>query len=205
MNERPRKRGHCRRGLRQNVFEHEGELVMVKNKRERKWMVAGLLAAALSAFILTGCFATAGNHMNWQPVDMGQVLASDAGNQKWNTYRFQTVGPFAQQRIAYVMFNDDITMDMWYTPYVNLGKMSVREVLQNHDAYLKQCMWVGTALVFQEYRRDGKLIAYTANEFRMDVDLWEMAAEGPKLDLRMIYIDRRSFSGGGGPGDPGPQ
>jgi hypothetical protein len=174
---------------------------MVKNKRERKWMAAGLLAAALSAFVLTGCFATAGNHMNWQPVDMGQVLASDAGNQKWNTYRFQTVGPYAQQRIAYVMFNDDITMDMWYTPYVNLGKMSVREVLQNHDDYLREQMWTGTALVFREYRRDGKLIAYTANEFQMDVDLWQMAAEGPKLDIRMIYIDRRSFSGGGGSGD----
>jgi hypothetical protein len=111
------------------------------------------------------------------------------------------VGPYAQQRIAYVMFNDDITMDMWYTPYVNLGKMSVREVLQNHDAYLREQMWTGTALVFREYRRDGKLIAYTANEFQMDVDLWQMAAAGPKLDIRMIYIDRRSFSGGGGSGD----
>ena len=174
---------------------------MVKNKRERKWMAAGLVAAALSVFVLTGCFAAAGSHMKWQPVDMGQVLASNAGNQKWNTYRFQTVGPYATQRIAYVMFSDDITMDMWYTPYVNLGKMSVREVLQNHDAYLREQMWVGTALVFQEYRRDGKLIGYTANEFQMDVDLWEMAAAGPKLDLRMIYIDRRSFSGGGGSGD----
>jgi hypothetical protein len=184
------------------VFEFEGELVMGKNKRERKWMAAGLFIVALSAFVLAGCFATAGNHMNWQPVDMGQVLASDAGNQKWNTYRFQTVGPFAQQRIAYVMFSDDITMDMWYTPYVNLGKMSVREVLQNHDAYLREQMWTGTALVFREYRRDGKLIAFAANEFQMEVDLWEMAAAGPKLDIRMIYIDRRSFSGGGGAGDP---
>jgi len=179
---------------------------MKQIKRERKWITAGLLAAALSAFVLTGCFATVGNHMNWQPVDMAQVLASDAGNQKWNTYRFHTVGPFAQQRIAYVMFNDDITMDMWHTPYVDLGKMSVREVLENHDAYLKECMWVGTALVFQEYQRAGKVIAYAANEFQMEVDLWEMAASGPKLDIRMIYIDRRSFSGGGGAGsDPSSQ
>ena len=80
--------------------------------------------------------------------------------------------------------------------------MSVREVLQNHDAYLGECMWIGTALVFEEYQRDGKVIGYKANEFQMEVDLWEMAAEGPKLNLRMIYIDRRSFSGGGGAGDP---
>jgi hypothetical protein len=177
-------------------------MVMTKFNRERRWTVACVLVIALSAFALAGCFAAVGNHMNWQPVDMARVLASDAGDQKWNTYRFQTVGPFATQRIAYVMFNDDITMDMWYTPYVNLGKMSVREVLQNHDAYLQQCMWIGTALVFEEYQRDGKLIGYKANEFQMEVDLWEMAAAGPKLNLRMIYIDRRSFSGGGGAGDP---
>ena len=171
---------------------------MVEIKRERKWMAGGILAAALSAFVLTGCFATVGNHMQWQPVDMARVLASDAGSQKWNTYRFQTVGPYKDQRIAYVMFNEDVTMDMWYTPYVNLGKMSVREVLANHDAYLKECMWIGTALVFQEYQRDGKVIAYTANEFQMDVDLWEMSAAGQQRDIRMIYIDRRTISGGGG-------
>jgi uncharacterized membrane protein YeiB len=177
-------------------------MVMIRIKRERKWLAAVTLTVALTAFALTGCFATVGNHMNWQPVDTGRVMASDAANQKWNTYRFQTVGPFAEQRIAYVLFNDDITMDMWYTPFVNLGKMSVKEVLANHDAYLKECMWTGTALVFQEYQRGGKVIAYEANEFQMEVDLWEMAAAGQKLDIRMIYIDRRSFSGTGGASDP---
>ena len=42
---------------------------MVKIKRERKWMAAVTLAVALTAFVLTGCFATVGNHMNWQQVD----------------------------------------------------------------------------------------------------------------------------------------
>jgi hypothetical protein len=165
-------------------------------------MAAGILAAALAAFALTGCFATVGNHMNWQPVDMARALAGDAGSQKWNTYRFQTEGPFAQQLIAYVLFSDDVAMDMWHTPFVNLGKMSLREVLDNHDAYLKERMWTGTPLIFQEYPRGGKVIAYTANEFRMEVDLWEKAAAGSKVDIRMIYIDRRSFSGSGGVFDP---
>ena len=178
---------------------------MVIVERKRKWSVLGLLAAALSALMLAGCFAAVGNHMNWQPVDTVQMLGGDAGSQKWNTYRFQTVGPFAEQRIAYVLFSDDITMDMWHTPFVKLGKMNMREVLANHDAYLRECMWIGTPIVFQEYRRGGKVIAYTANEFQMDVDLWEMAATGQKLDIRMIYIDRRSFSGGGGPADPSVQ
>ena len=178
---------------------------MKKFKRERKWMAAGVLAVTLAAFALTGCFAAVGNHMNWQLVDMGRVLASDAGNQKWNTYRFHTVGAYPEQRIAYVLFGDDVTVDMWKVPYVNLGKMSVREVLQNHDAYLRECMWAGTALVFQEYQRGGKVIAYTANEFQMDVDLWEMAAEGSKVDIQMIYIDRRSFSDAGGGGSDSPR
>lgn len=175
---------------------------MARNKRERKRMAAGVLAVALSAFALAGCFATVGNHMNWQPVDMARVLAGDAGSQKWNTYRFLTEGPFEEQRIAYVLFGDDVTVDMWHTPFVNLGKMSLREVLDNHDATLKERMWTGTPITVQEYRRGGNVIAYTANEFRMDVDLWEMAASGSKVDIRMIYTNRRSFSGGGGPGDP---
>jgi hypothetical protein len=175
---------------------------MVIIKRDGKWMSASVLVIVLSAFALTG-FLTMGNHMNWQQVDMARALESDAGNQKWNTYRFHTVGPFAEQRIAYVLFGDDVAMDMWHTPYVDLGKMNMREVLQNHDAYLRERMWDGTALVFQEYQRGGKLIAYTANEFQMEVDLWEMAAAGAKVDIRMIYTDRRSFSGGGGAGsDP---
>jgi hypothetical protein len=177
-------------------------VVMIKIKRERKWMAAGALTVALTALILTGCFATVGNHMNWQQVDAARALASDAGNQKWNTYRFLTEGPFAEQRIAYVLFNDDVTMDMWHTPFVNLGKMTLREVLENHDAYLKERMWVGTALVIREFQRGGKVIACTANEFQMEVDLWEMAAAGSKLNIRMIYIDRRSFSGSGAPLDP---
>jgi hypothetical protein len=175
---------------------------MIKIKRERKWMAACVLTVALSALALTGCIATVGNHMNWQPVDMARALASDSGSQKWNTYRFLTEGPFAEQRIAYVLFNDDVTMDMWHTPFVNLGKMTLREVLENHDAYLKERMWVGTALVIREFQRGGKVIACTANEFQMEVDLWEIAASGSKLNIRMIYIDRRSFSGSGGVLDP---
>ncbi len=42
---------------------------MIRIKRERKWMAAGILTVALSAFALTGCFLTVGNHMNWQQVE----------------------------------------------------------------------------------------------------------------------------------------
>lgn len=175
---------------------------MAKIKRDRKWMAAGVLTVAIAASILTGCFATVGNHMNWQPVDLARALTGDAGSQKWNTYRFETVGPFAQQLIAYVLFGDDVTVDMWHTPFVNLGKMTLREVMDNHDATLKERMWVGTPLTFREFQRGGKVIACTANEFQMEVDLWEMAAAGSKLNIRMIYTDRRSFSGSGGVFDP---
>jgi len=175
---------------------------MVKIKRERNRMAAVAVAVALTAFVLTGCVAAVGNYMNWQRVDMARTLASDAGSQKWNTYRFLTEGPFAEQRIAYVLFGDDVTVDMWHTPFVNLGKMSLREVLDNHDATLKEHMWIGTPMTIQEYQRGGKVIAYTANEFQMEVDLWEIAAAGSKINIRMIYADRRSFSGSGGFPEP---
>ena len=175
---------------------------MIKIRREREWMAACILTFALSALALTGCMAAAGNHMNWQPVDTARALAGDAGSRKWNTYRFLTEGPFAEQRIAYVLFSDDVAIDMWHTPFVNLGKMNLREVLDNHDATLKERMWIGTPMTFREFQRGGKVIACTANEFQMEVDLWEIAASGSKLNIRMIYADRRSFSGSGGVLDP---
>ena len=166
---------------------------MTKIERERQWTAAGVLLVCLAVFALAGC--ATGKHLNWQLIDPTR-LASDAANQKWNTFRFDTVGPYPYQRIAYVLFSDDVTVDMWNVPYANLGKMSLREIAPDHDAYLKSRMWTGTMLTFHEFQRDGKVIAYTANELEMEVDLWEMDASGSKVNLRLVYIDRRSFSGG---------
>ncbi len=160
-------------------------------------MTACVIAFVLLVVTVTGC----GKDMMWQLVDP-MALPSDAADRQWNTYRFHTVGPFVDQQVAYVLFGDNSTVEMWQFPYVNLGKMSIREVLQDHDAYLKSKQWTGTALIFHEYHREGKLIAYTANETEMEVDLWEMAASATKVDLRMVYIDRRSSSGPPG-GDSG--
>jgi hypothetical protein len=179
---------------------------MVNVRKDGKRMAAGVLAVALSAIALAGCHLAVGNLMNWQQVDMARALAGDAGNQKWNTYRFQTVGPFDEQLIAYVLFSDDVTMNMQRTRYVDLGKMTLREVQEDHAALLRQRMWLGTALVFREFRRGGNVIAYTANERQMDVDLWEISADGPKVEIRLNFIDRRSFSGSGGPmSNPSPR
>jgi hypothetical protein len=167
---------------------------MVNIKRGKRWMAAGALAIALCAFALAGC--ATGKIVNWQTLDITRALSSDTGSQKWNTYRFETAGPYPYQRIAYVLFGDDVTVDMWSVPYKDLGKKSLREVLEDHDAYLKSRMWVGTVLEFREYKREGKMIAYTANELEMEVDLWEMTTSGSKVGLRATYTDRRSFSGG---------
>jgi hypothetical protein len=98
------------------------------------------------------------------------------------------------------MFGDNLTVDMWKIPYVNLGTLSLQDVRNNYDATLKERMWTGTTLVFREYRRGEKIVAYVASEFQMDVDLWEMAASGDKVDAKLVYIDRRSFSDTGGGG-----
>jgi hypothetical protein len=176
---------------------------MLNIKRGKNWIDAGVLTVALLAFALAGC--ATGKMANWQTLDITRALSSDAGNQKWNTYRFETAGPYPYQRIAYVLFGDDVTVDMWSVPYADLGKKSLREVLEDHDAYLKSQMWTGTVLEFKTYERDGKVIAYTGNELEMEVDLWEMAASGPKIAVRATYTDRRSFSGGdSGSGDSAP-
>jgi hypothetical protein len=177
-------------------------MAMMKIKRGENSIAASVLAVALLAFAVAGCVV--GKNVNWQTLDITRALSSDAGNQKWNTYRFETAGPYPYQRIAYVLFADDVTVDMWSVPYADLGKKSLREVLEDHDAYLKSRMWTGTVLGFKVYEREGKVIAYTANELEMEVDLWEMTASGSKVGLRMVYTDRRSFSGGDSGADNSP-
>ncbi|HTZ39671.1 MAG TPA: hypothetical protein VMB77_05920 [Syntrophales bacterium] len=168
---------------------------MANIKKRNKWMASGgLLAVVLSAVVLGGCMPA--KMVNWQPLDITNTLSTDVGSKRWNTYRFETAGPFPYQRIGYVMFADDVTMDMWKVPYANLGKKSMREVLEDHDAYLKSRMWTGTVMNFKRYELEGNAIAYTANELEMEVDLWDTGASGSNIGLRLTYTDRRSFSGG---------
>jgi hypothetical protein len=162
-------------------------------KSGNRWRVAVVLAAFLAMFALAGCVQA--TYVNWQGIDPTR-LADDDANRKWNAYRFETFGPYPDQRIGYVLFGDNVVVDVWQLPYVNLGKMSLREIETDHDAYLRFRMWPGTVLAVHEFRRDGAVFAYTASEAKLEVDLWEKAAEGSKLYLQLIIIDRRPFSAG---------
>ncbi len=157
------------------------------------WQVAVVLLGFLAMLALTGCVP--GKYMNWQTIDPTRLAVDDA-NRKWNAYRFETFGPYPDQRIGYVLFGDHVMVDVWQSPYVNLGKMSLREIEADHDAYLRSRMWPGTVLTVHEFQREGSVVAYTANELKMEVDLWEKAAEGSKITLQLITIDRRPFSAG---------
>lgn len=165
---------------------------MEKMKGKKRSFVAALLPVVLAALALSGC--AAGKPVSGQAVDVTKALPTDAGSKRWNTYRFETAGPFQYQRIAYVLFGDDVTLDMRGIPFTDLGKKTMGEVRQDHEAYLKSRMWPGTALVFKQYDREGKAVAYSANEFDMDVSLWEAASSGAKLGLQVVFVDRRPIS-----------
>jgi len=159
----------------------------------QKRIAAGVLIAALAAAALAGC--AAGKLLEWRRLD---YAAAAGAERKWNAYRFETFGPFPEQRVGYILFSDDARVDVWQAPRTDLGKMSLRDIAADHERYLRSRMWTGTALAVNEIWRDGKAIAYTAAEFEMDVYVWEMPPSGPKVDLQLVVIDRRSFSGGGG-------
>lgn len=161
-------------------------------KRKNKWFVVAVLPVVLAALALSGC--SVGKLVSGQAVDITKALPTDAGSKKWNTYRFETAGPFQYQRIAYVLYDDDVTVDVRGIPCADLGKKTMGEVLQDHEAYLKSRMWPGTALVFKQYDREGRAVAYSANEFDMDVSIWEAASSGAKLGLQVVFIDRRPVS-----------
>jgi hypothetical protein len=166
-----------------------GDPIMEQVNSRNRWLATAILLVIPVVLALAGCVT--GKYVSGQAVDVTKALSADVGDKKWNTYRFETGGPFQYQRIAYVLFSDDVAMDMRGIPYADLGKKTMREVLGDHEAYLSARMWTGTALVFKRYDREGKAVAFSANEFDMDVDLWETTASGAKPRLQVVCIDRR--------------
>ena len=163
----------------------------------KKWAAILTMALVLPAFLA----CATGVLLKWRQVDTASVLAGEAAGKKYNTLRFQSYGPYSQQIIGYVLFQDG-TEIVWDTaPVSRLGKMSLREAVDDYHKTVKVNRWSrASEPIVREVVKNGQVIAYTASDIMLDVNLWEDPEAGKKEGktvIQLVYKDRRKLEGGG--------
>ena len=151
---------------------------------------ATLLVIALAA-VVGAC--AAGNILKWNDVNPAAFMASGPGKQAYETIRFETFGPKAEQIFGYFLYKEGIeVVTGGGVPVTKLGKKTLAEVMADYDSVRKARMYTsGSNLFLREILRGGAVVGYTANDINMDVQLWDITqGEGPPA-LRLVYRDLR--------------
>jgi hypothetical protein len=169
----------------------------------------GMLRAALSGILLVllvaGCIVTPGVYLKWNPVDPAALTSTRAGQEKFNTIRVATFGPYAEQIFGYFLYRDGIEVVTGEGAAIwRLGKLTPGEVVADYEKVVKQGMYNPRALATREILRGGNVVGYTLTDLKMDVDLWDITpgGQGSTIVLRLDYKDRRYIdSGGDGQGE----
>jgi hypothetical protein len=148
----------------------------------------GILCILLAA----GC-ATADSYLKWKQVDAGALMKSEEGKQAYNTIRFETYGPKAQQLFGYFLYKDGIEVDMGGgIPMKKLGRKTLAEVMADYSSVEKANMYsAGSMLIVREVFRGDAVVGYTAADMNIDVSIWDITkGDGPPV-LRLVYKDLR--------------
>lgn len=154
---------------------------------------AGAVIGILCIFLAAGCAPT-GSYLKWKQVDAGALMRSEAGKQAYNTIRFETYGPNAQQLFGYFLYKDGIEVDMGggMIPMKKMGKRTLQEVVADYGSVEASNMYsAGSMLIVREVFRGDAIVGYTAADINIDVSVWDITkGDGPPV-LRLVYKDLR--------------
>jgi hypothetical protein len=146
----------------------------------------------IAIFTLVACAPT-GTYLKWNQINAGALMKSEAGKQAYNTIRFATYGPNAEQLYGYFLYRDGIEVQSEQgIPFEKLGKMTLQEVIADYQRVEKANMYsAGSMLNVQEYYRRDAVVGYTAVDLNIDVSIWDITqGDGPPI-LRVVYKDLR--------------
>jgi len=158
--------------------------------------IPGTFIGILCILIATGCAFT-GNLLRWNQIDASALMKSEAGKQAFNTMRFQTFGPNAQQLIGYFLYKDGIEVETGGgIPLVRLGKKTLEEVMADYVSVQRANMsTVGSNLIVREIIRADAVVGYTASDINMDVRIWDITQGDEPPVLRLEFRDLRRDDG----------
>lgn len=155
------------------------------------------IVAVLCILIEAGCVSTS-TYLKWKQVDAEALMKSEAGKQAYNTIRFETYGPKAQQLFGYILYKDGIEVAMGEgIPMAKLGKKTIEEVLADYGSVRKANMYTGGSnLIVREFFLRSAVVGYTAADINIGISIWDVAkGDGPPV-LRLVYEDKRPESEG---------
>ena len=146
----------------------------------------------IAVMLVVGACASA-PILKWNQVDAGALMKSDAGKQAYNTIRFSTYGPKAQQLFGYFLYKDGIEVDMGGgIPMTKLGKKTLAEVMADYSSVEKANMYsAGSMLIVREVFRGNAVVGYTAADMNIDVNIWDLTKDDGPPVLRLVYKDLR--------------
>jgi len=169
--------------------------------RGKKIIVA---AAILIGLGLVSCSTAV--YLQGNVADPTNIVASSIADQKFNVVRFESFGPYSYQIYGYVLYGDDADVRTISAPLAKLGKMNLKEVLGDYETYRLKTGWqAASPPVIREWAQGGKLIALTASDNMLEVNLWEDTAAGEKGKKTVVvlsYRDLRMLDKDGGGGIP---
>jgi hypothetical protein len=154
------------------------------------WKITAVMVIAV--MLVVGACASA-PILKWNQVDAGALMKSDAGKQAYNTIRFSTYGPKAQQLFGYFLYKDGIEVDMGGgIPMTKLGKKTLAEVMADYSSVEKANMYsAGSMLIVREVFRGNAVVVYTAADMNIDVNVWDLTKDDGPPVLRLVYKDLR--------------
>jgi hypothetical protein len=154
--------------------------------------IARAAVGILCILLAAGCAPTS-SYLKWNQVDAGVLMNSEAGKQTYNTIRFETYGPKAQQLFGYFLYKDGIEVDMGGgIPMKKLGKKTLAEVMADYSSVEKANMYsAGSMLIVREVFRGDAVVGYTAADINIDVNVWDITKGDGPITLRVVYKDLR--------------
>jgi hypothetical protein len=170
-----------------NFLHHRKEINLMITKSR-----FALAVVFITIFTLAACAPT-DTYLKWNQVDAAALMKTEAGKQAYNTIRFATYGPKAQQLYGYFLYRDGIEVQSEQgIPFEKLGKMTLQEVMADYQTVEKANMYsAGSMLNVQEYYRRDAIVGYTAVDLNIDVSIWDITqGDGPPM-LRVVYKDLR--------------
>jgi hypothetical protein len=158
--------------------------------------IPGTFIGILCILIAAGCALT-GTLLRWNQVDAGSLMKSEAGKQAFNTLRFETFGPNAQQLFGYFLYKDGIQVETGGgIPIARLGKKTLSEVMADYVNVRRANMFTaGSNLIVREIIRADAVVGYTASDINMDVRIWDITKDDGPPVLRLEFRDLRRDDG----------
>ena len=170
---------------------------MKQRRRDIGRSMAAVIMILAAALALGAC--AMGVILKWNEVNTAAILKSDASQQKFNVIRFVTYGPVAEQVFGYFLYRDGIEVATGGgSSVVNLGKMTLAEVLADCDKVQKSNLYCGD-LSMREIIRGDSVVGYIAADRDIDVDIWDITpvGKGSGTVVKLVYNDARGQHGVG--------